>query len=292
MMIDDSQRLWLFWPTIIANSWESCVTNYKTSTDYLGAGCPTWQSNDVLFLKPQDFSQAALQQLEEIESTLTPQQRTAYSEEIESVKERLASKLYQRLGWQPRCKPTVLRSGRILLPLYTDTFSISIMAISDDQGKSWYASQPLIGFGAIQPAVLERDDGTLAAYMRDNGPSNRIQYCESSDQGLTWGNVRSMDLPNPGSGLDGIRLKDGKWLLVYNDTQDGRNSLVVSVSDDEGNTWRWSRHLESRDSGQFHYPVVIQSKDERIHVVYSYFVTEGKSMMHASFPIEWVLHNK
>ena len=29
MMIDPEGRLWLFWPTILANSWESCLTNYR-----------------------------------------------------------------------------------------------------------------------------------------------------------------------------------------------------------------------------------------------------------------------
>ena len=103
------------------------------------------------------------------------------------AKERLGNKLYQRLGWQPRCKPTILPSGRILLPLYTDTFSISIMAISDDDGATWYASKPLIGFGNIQPAVLRRNDGTLVAYMRENGPLNKIRVAESSDDGIDLG---------------------------------------------------------------------------------------------------------
>ena len=31
MMIDRRNRLWLFWPTIIANTWESCLTNYRVS---------------------------------------------------------------------------------------------------------------------------------------------------------------------------------------------------------------------------------------------------------------------
>lgn len=293
MMIDRSDRLWLFWPTILANSWESCLTNYRVSSDYssselLEAGCPRWETNDLILLKPKDFSQQALEQLEEIESRLTAAQASEYAEEIATVKERLQSKLHQRLGWQPRCKPTILQSGRILLPLYTDTFSISIMAVSDDNGKSWYASAPLIGFGAIQPTVLERKDGTLAAYMRDNGPSNRIQYSESTDGGLTWSKVSSLALVNPGSGLDGVRLQDGRWLLVYNDSMQGRNSLVVAMSEDEGQTWPYKRHLENRDSGQFHYPVVIQAENGDIHVVYSYFVDEGKSMMHARFSPAWI----
>ena len=93
---------------------------------------------------------------------------------------------------------------------------------------------------------------------------------------------------NPGSGLDGIRLQNGHWLLVYNDTVDGRNSLAVSISADEGRSWKWTRHLEQHESGAYHYPAVTQGKDGRIHVVYSYFVEKGKSMKHAAFSEDWV----
>ena len=34
MMIDAKHRLWLFWPTVIGDSWESCLMNYRVSTDY------------------------------------------------------------------------------------------------------------------------------------------------------------------------------------------------------------------------------------------------------------------
>ena len=91
----------------------------------------------------------------------------------------MKEKLFYRLGWQPRCKPTVLPSGRILLPLYTDTFSVSVMAISDDSGRTWHASEPICGFGNIQPTVLRKNDGTLVAYMRENGPLNKIRTSES-----------------------------------------------------------------------------------------------------------------
>lgn len=130
---------------------------------------------------------------------------------LDQFRMRLSDKLYQRLGWQPRCKPTVLPSGRILLPLYTDTYSISIMAISDDQGKNWFASKPLLGFGNIQPAVLRRDNGTLVAYMRENGISGRVRVSQSVDDGLTWTVATGSQLPNPGSGLDGMRLASGFW---------------------------------------------------------------------------------
>jgi predicted neuraminidase len=288
MMIDREERLWLFWPTIIANTWESCLTNFRVSRDYSADGAPKWERNGLVLLKPDDFSAEGDAQLngliEKYKSFLSDRLR----EEIEVGRQKMRDKLYQRLGWQPRCKPTVLPSGRILLPLYTDTFSISIMAVSDDGGETWYASKPLLGFGAIQPAVLRRESGELVAYMRENGVTDRIRMATSTDDGITWGPVTASDLPNPGSGLDGVRLENGHWLLVYNDTANGRNSLAVSLSDDEGKTWKWTRHLEKHAQGSYHYPSVIQGRDGTIHAVYSYFVDGGKSMKHAAFNEAWV----
>jgi predicted neuraminidase len=124
--------------------------------------------------------------------------------------------------------------------------------------------------------------------MRENGPLDKIRIAESRDDGLTWGPVGVSDLPNPGSGVDGVRLANGHWLLVYNDTVQGRNRLAVSISHDEGRTWKHTRHLESHNDGSYHYPAVIQGKDGTIHAVYSYFVTGGKSMKHAAFNEAWI----
>lgn len=288
MMIDGDQRLWLFWPTIIANSWESCLTNYRVSSDFARPGAPTWQRGGLILLKPDDFQAPALELLDQLAAQVPDLVKQMEPARITQLRERLGSKLYQRLGWQPRCKPTVLPSGRILLPLYTDTFSISLMAVSDDGGVSWYASAPLIGWGNIQPAVLRRNDGSLVAYMRENGPRQRVRVSDSRDDGLTWGPVGEADLPNPGSGLDAVRLANGHWALVYNDTPRGRHSLAISISDDEGATWKWTRHLERHERGSYHYPAVIQDGQGIIHVIYSYFVDEGKSMKHAAVSESWV----
>src|SRR6185295_68131 len=153
---------------------------------------------------------------------------------------------------------------------YSDTYSFSLMAVSDDDGADWYASEPLIGFGNIQPAVLERKDGSLVAYMRENGILDKIRVSESRDQGKTWGPVGALDIPNPGSGLDAVRLANGHWVMIYNDTVKGRSSLAVSLSEDEGRTWPKTRHLEKHDKGAYHYPAIIQGADGTIHAVYSY----------------------
>src|SRR6476659_9802207 len=241
MMIDRRNRLWLFWPTIIANTWESCLTNFRMSQDFAGPGSPKWDKNGLVLLKPDDFSKNAEAELDKLLEQYKSFVSDKWREELSVVDKKIHNKLYQRLGWQPRCKPTVLPSGRILLPLYTDTFSLSIMAISDNDGETWYASKPLLGFGAIQPTVLRRDNGELVAYMRENGILQHVRTSTSKDEGLTGGPVTMTDMLNPGSGLDGVRLANGHWLLVYNDTISGRSSLVVAISTDEGKTWTSKR---------------------------------------------------
>jgi len=288
LFLDAGEKLWLFWPIILDNEWGSALTNYRTSADYLGPGAPAWDWQGTIWLKPDDFQEQARTLAKERLEGMPAEQRPRAEAFFKEIDAALGNKLAQRLGWQPRCKPTLVRGGRIVLPLYSDTYSFSLMALSDDGGRTWRASRPLIGFGNIQPAVLERRDGSLVAYMRENGPLERIRTCHSTDGGETWGEVGTLDLPNPGSGLDAVRLSNGHFVMVHNDTVDGRASLAVSLSEDDGLTWPHVRHLERHAEGQYHYPAVIEGADGTIHAVYSYFVPGGKSMKHAAFNEAWI----
>ncbi len=203
---------------------------------------------------------------------------------------------FRRMGWQTKNKAVVLEDGRIVLPLYSDGFDFSLMALTDDGGLHWKFSTPLVAPGDIQPSIALKKDGTLAAYMRDNGPPpQRLMYSESRDRGMTWSPVRDSQLPNPGSGADIVTLQNGHWVLAYNDTEDGRFSLAVSLSTDEGKSWPWTRHLERDTTGVLSasYPSIIQAKDGMLHVVYSYSRHDLKgrpneTIKYARFTEEWI----
>jgi predicted neuraminidase len=201
---------------------------------------------------------------------------------------------FRRMGWQTKNKAISLDGGRLIVPLYSDGFSFSLMAITDDGGRTWQFSEPLVGPGNIQPSIARKADGTLVAYMRDNGPPpQRLHVSTSADRGVTWSTVRDSDLPNPGSGADIVTLRNGHWVLAYNDTEKGRHSLAVSLSTDEGKTWSPTRHLEHSDTEEGAptgaYPSIVQGADGSLHVVYSYQSRAGKTIRHVRFTESWIL---
>ena len=211
----------------------------------------------------------------------------------QSTPQQLGYPYFRRMGWQTKNKAVVLDGGRIIVPLYSDGFSFSLMAITDDNGATWQFSDPLVGPGNIQPSIAAKADGTLVTYMRDNGPApQRLHVSESKDNGVTWSLVRDSELPNPGSGADVVTLRNGHWVLAYNDTEEGRHSLAVSLSTDEGRTWSSTRHVEHGEPDgplSAAYPSIVQARDGSLHVVYSFRKDQrGKTIKHVRFTEAWL----
>jgi predicted neuraminidase len=289
MFVDSRGRLFLLWAVIVANQWETALMKYRISSDYRqAAGPPRWEFQDNIILMPKNIEARTKEVLGKDAGGSGPLAARAAK-----LIERAGDKYFSRMGWFTRTHPLELPSGRILVPLYSDGYSFGIMAISDDHGYTWMASEPIVGYGCIQPSVVRKKDGTLVAYLRDNGPPpKRAHISFSKDDGVSWTPARDTDIPNPGTSLEVVGLRSGNWIMAYNDLEQGRYSLVVALSDDEGATWKWRRHLDGRPDkkipSQYHYPSVIQAKDGSIHVSYSYFVPEGKTVKHVRFNEDWV----
>jgi len=203
--------------------------------------------------------------------------------------------LSRRIGWQTKNK-AIFSGERMIVPLYSDGFDCTLFALTDDSGKTWTYSNPVLGGAGIQPTVVRATDGTLTAYLRDNGPPpNRMQRTDSHDNGVTWSIAKDDLLPNPGAGFDAVTLPKGEWLIVFNDTKEGRHNLSVAISDDDGKSWKWKKTIENdirpEKATSSHYPSVIVGNDGRIHVSYSYHrddVNPGKTVKYATFSTDWV----
>jgi len=303
IIVDQRKRLWLFWPAILDNRWESALLKFRSSKDFQQrAGPPTWDQDGIVHLKPgPEFQQAVERDLRRLwEPTLRQadsEQKLRLETYLSDNTKSAADKLSVRLGWMPRVHP-FLDGDRMIVPLYSDRFDFSLIALTDDGGRTWKTSAPLVGPGNVQPSIVKRRDGTLVAFFRDNGPPpNRVMVSESTDRGENWTAPRDTDVVDTGAGVEAISLKSGRWILVNNDTERGRHRLAVSVSEDEGRTWPRRRYLENdperEESGSYSYPSIIQARNGIIHATYSYRPPRGKgtgsSIKHATFAEAWLL---
>ncbi|HCO84819.1 MAG TPA: sialidase [Arenibacter sp.] len=179
-------------------------------------------------------------------------------------------------------QPIQLANGEILSPSSTedDTDGWKIhLELSSDNGKTWSKTQPLNDgkeFGAIQPVVLNYGNGKLQLLSRTE--NELVTQNWSSDYGITWSKMTATSLPNPNSGIDGVSLKDGRQLLVYNPT--GKNwgdrvPLSLALSND-GTNWKRVLDLEplrentDKEGEEYSYPTMIQAPDGKVHIVYTW----------------------
>ncbi len=173
-------------------------------------------------------------------------------------------------------KPVRLSDGAVVAPSSTESperpnlwrvhFEHTV-----DAGVSWTATEPLVSaegtrIDAIQPSLLVHPGGRLQAVGRTR--SLRLFETWSADGGRTWTSLLLNALPNPNAGIDAVTLRDGRHLLVYNHTSQGRTPLNVSLSRD-GTTWEAALVLE-KEPGEYSYPAVIQTSDGLVHVTYTW----------------------
>ena len=171
--------------------------------------------------------------------------------------------------------PISLGSGVLLLPLGHS------FAGSSDDGLTWERLGAVTGGG--QPTTIQRTDGTLLTLLRK---SPHIMQTESRDDGRTWSQAIASELKNPDSGIAMTRLRHGHLVLLFNDSSTDRTPLSITRSLDEGRTWEPPLVLES-NPGEYSYPCVIQTADEKIHITYTF---RRYAIKHVEMNEDWLAH--
>ena len=168
-------------------------------------------------------------------------------------------------------KPVQLADGRILCPSSSEHKGWQSHVEVTRDLKSWKVIGPLndgSDISVIQPTILTYADGRLQMLCRTRR-EHFIAQTWSDDGGKTWTPLALTTLPNPNSGIDAVTLKDGRQLLVFNNTPKGRTPLNVAVSKD-GQKWDVVLTLEDQP-GEYSYPAVIQTADGLVHITYTYW---------------------
>ncbi len=99
-----------------------------------------------------------------------------------------------------------------------------------------WQSFPVLGTAselkAEEPLWWTLPDGSLTALFRDNGNSKYLYRSFSTDNGQTWSTPARTDFPDARSKLHGLRLADGRFVLVSNSNPRSRDPLTLAFSND------------------------------------------------------------
>ncbi|MFM1919622.1 MAG: hypothetical protein RLZZ303_1256 [Candidatus Hydrogenedentota bacterium] len=164
-----------------------------------------------------------------------------------------------------RSAPIILSDGSWLAPASTEIKGWRSFADrSTDEGKTWTRSadfeadkETLGVMNCIQPTLWESTPGHVHALVRTM--HGFIWKTESKDYGQTWAPLQKTTLPNNNSGIEAVRLPDGRVLLCYNPVGGNwgdRTPLDLAISNDDGATWQTVAHLEDDPDkeSEFSYP--------------------------------------
>lgn len=200
-------------------------------------------------------------------------------------------------GTMVRGRPISLNNGDYLLGVYHETGNdreevgkdTTSFFLRRKKGENeWKPTNHVRSrIGNLQPSMVQITDDYLVAYSRRGGGygpllDGFLVRSESRDGGHTWSEGKDSIFPNPNSAADFIKLANGHLLLVYNDNNQGeRMPLTVAISTDNDKSYPHRRDVVNKPGDTAAYPVAIQTKDGKIHVIYT---SESRTVInHAVF---------
>lgn len=206
--------------------------------------------------------------------------------------------LFSQPGTFVRQSIQVLRNGRWIFSTWVCedselglTNDPTVFQLSDDEGQTWKEVRMPESNGRVHANVIELEDGRLVAFMRSRF-ADYIYRSESKDNGDSWTVPQPTTLPNNNASISAIKLHNDAIAIAYNANAANnpevgkvawpglRNPVVVSVSEDGGNTWPIGRIIEHAEgfigaenktnNSQFEYPTIYQDTEGLLHLVYAY----------------------
>lgn len=182
-----------------------------------------------------------------------------------------------------------LSDGRILAPASSEIHGWNCFVdTSFDDGETWKKGRkietervaPILNSQnaftsnltpMIQPTLWESSNGNV--HMLTRTSVGKAYRSDSSDYGETWCRAYPTDHPNNNSGLDLVKVPDGRLFLVSNPVSENwgeRSPLTLCCSEDNGKSWQTVMTLEEEKiDSEFSYPA-IEYLNGKLYIAYTY----------------------
>jgi hypothetical protein len=158
-------------------------------------------------------------------------------------------------GWCGALRTMVQsRSGRLVMGCQVAVDNpgrhVSFSYVSDDEGKTWKKSNVIDlgkygGYGdhggGIEPTLAQLKDGRLWMLIRTYAGCFTEAF--STDEGLTWSDIKPGPIRASGSPGQLLRLQSGRLALFWNRYTDAakktgrREQLSMALSENDGRSW-------------------------------------------------------
>ncbi len=133
--------------------------------------------------------------------------------------------------------PKRIPTGEWMMSRRDQNRNVHFMVGGEKAFNEW-ESFPVVSYdqetlAAEEPYWWVLPDGkNILALFRDNDGSGSLHRAYSTDNGRTWSRPVATNFPDAKSKFSGVRLKDGRYLLVSNPNPKQRDPLALSISDD------------------------------------------------------------
>ncbi len=184
-----------------------------------------------------------------------------------------------------RCKPTILSNGDWLFFNYDQIDSRYAYAISSDGGKTLhrhYAGEKLSTV-FDETMAYQKENGEIRVFARTS--LGEIAEFSSFDNAKSFTEARLSRIVGANTRFYVSRTPSGKILLVKNDDREKRINMTACLSDDDGETWKYSLTVDPRVTS---YPDV-DFYNGRIYLVYDRERIGEREILFMSFTEEDII---
>ena len=159
-----------------------------------------------------------------------------------------------------RCKPAFLKNGSRIYCAYDQLTDRYGYYISRDCGETFkhFSGAKKLPTCFDETMAYQLDDGRVKMLARTQ--LGELAEAVSEDNGETWGKASLSGIVCADTRFFVKKLPSGRVLLITNDCRTERRNMTLSLSEDDGKTWKYKKCIDTR--GDISYPDADVSGDD------------------------------